>query len=230
MLMRLPSFKLRVKELEKFRSQDLTSSKDYTRLGRYGDNLMFDTCVLDDEEVFAGQDIAGQDMDEKEINVAEKEVSIADQVTTAGEVVTTANVEISTASPPETTITDDLTLAQTLIEIRSKAIMEEPEKPTKRKDQIRHDEEVAQRLQAQLQAELEEEDRLVRHREEEANIVSWDNHNQLKNKSFDDIHKLFDKSIRRVNTFVDMDTELVEGSEKRTREELMQESAKKQKV
>ncbi|GJX19473.1 hypothetical protein Tco_0222150, partial [Tanacetum coccineum] len=48
-------------------------------------------------------------------------------------------------------------------------------KPTKRKDQIRNDEEVAQRLQAQLQVELEEEDRLVRQREEEANIVSWDN-------------------------------------------------------
>ncbi|GKC60878.1 hypothetical protein Tco_1088476 [Tanacetum coccineum] len=33
----------------------------------------------------------------------------------------------------------------------------------------------ALRLQAQMQAELEEEDRLVRQREEEANIVSWDN-------------------------------------------------------
>ncbi|GJU35325.1 hypothetical protein Tco_1183679 [Tanacetum coccineum] len=53
--------------------------------------------------------------------------------------------------------------------------MEEPEKPTKKKDQIRHDEEVSQRLQAQMQAELEEEDMLVRQREKEANIVSWDN-------------------------------------------------------
>ncbi|GJU74155.1 hypothetical protein Tco_1265560 [Tanacetum coccineum] len=55
-------------------------------------------------------------------------------------------------------------------------------------------------------------------------------HSQLKNKSLDDIQKLFDKSTKRVNTFVDMDTELVEGSEKRVGEELMQESAKKQKV
>ncbi|GKD63769.1 hypothetical protein Tco_1305877, partial [Tanacetum coccineum] len=38
-------------------------------------------------------------------------------------------------------------------------------------------------------------------------------HNQLKNKRFDDIKKLFDKAIKRVNTFVDMDTKLVEGSE-----------------
>ncbi|GKC17041.1 putative ribonuclease H-like domain-containing protein, partial [Tanacetum coccineum] len=73
---------------------------------RYGDDLMFDTYVLDDKEVFAGQDMA-----EKEINVAEKEVSTADPVTTAGEVVTTASVEISAAKPNETTITDDLTIA-----------------------------------------------------------------------------------------------------------------------
>ncbi|GJR62966.1 hypothetical protein Tco_1505128 [Tanacetum coccineum] len=40
-------------------------------------------------------------------------------------------------------------------------------------------------------------------------------HNQLKNKSFNDIQKLFDKAMKRVNTFVDMDTESVEGSEVR---------------
>ncbi|GKD59205.1 hypothetical protein Tco_1296714 [Tanacetum coccineum] len=37
-------------------------------------------------------------------------------------------------------------------------------------------------------------------------------HNQLKNKIFDDIQKLFDKAMKRVNIFVDMDTELVEDS------------------
>ncbi|GJX51761.1 hypothetical protein Tco_0278606 [Tanacetum coccineum] len=46
----------------------------------------------------------------------------------------------------------------------------------KEKDQIRHDKEVAQRHSSQhAKLELEEEDRLVRQREEEANIVSWDN-------------------------------------------------------
>ncbi|GKD98036.1 hypothetical protein Tco_1381933 [Tanacetum coccineum] len=124
--------------------------------GRYGDNLIFDI------------------------------VSTADPVTNV-------SVKVTIASATTTT-NDDLTLAQTLMEIRSarpkakgvvfreqgesttitirpqqeplkdkgKGIMEEPEKPTKRKDQIRHDEEVAQRLQAQMQAELEEEDMLVR--------------------------------------------------------------------
>ncbi|GJZ28423.1 hypothetical protein Tco_0573070 [Tanacetum coccineum] len=58
------------------------------------DNLMFDT------------------------DVAEKEVSAANPVTTAGEVVTTANVEVTTSNAPTTTI-DELTLAQTLIEIKA---------------------------------------------------------------------------------------------------------------
>ncbi|GJT35800.1 hypothetical protein Tco_0926219 [Tanacetum coccineum] len=61
--------------------------------GRYSDNLMFDTGVLDNEEVFVGQDMV-----EKEI-----------PVTIAGDVVTTASVEIP----------DKLALAQTLIEIES---------------------------------------------------------------------------------------------------------------
>ncbi|GKB09420.1 retrovirus-related pol polyprotein from transposon TNT 1-94 [Tanacetum coccineum] len=55
-------------------------------------------------------------------------------------------------------------------------------------------------------------------------------HNQLKNKSFDEIQKLFDKAMKRVNTFVDMDTELVEDSSKREGTKLEQEVTKKQKV
>ncbi|GJT89887.1 putative ribonuclease H-like domain-containing protein [Tanacetum coccineum] len=152
--------------------------------GRYGDEEMFYICVLDDEEVFAGYDMA-----EKEINVAEKEVSIADPVTTGGEVVTTASVEISTASPTKTVIADDLTLAQTLIEIKSakpkvkrvvigehsesttrtrpqqlpskdkgKGIMVEEPVKMKKKDQINLDEELA----FKLQAKEEEEERLAR--------------------------------------------------------------------
>ncbi|GKB35892.1 hypothetical protein Tco_0880834 [Tanacetum coccineum] len=65
------------------------------------DNLMFDTSVLDEQEV-----------------KVENEVSTADLVITAGEVVTTANVEVNTDSATTTTI-DELTLAQTLIEIKA---------------------------------------------------------------------------------------------------------------
>ncbi|GJY73050.1 hypothetical protein Tco_0477481 [Tanacetum coccineum] len=49
----------------------------------------------------------------------------------------------------------------------------------------------------------------------------------LKNKSFDSIRKMFDRAFKRVNTFVDFRTYLVEGSSKRAGEELEQESTKK---
>ncbi|GKE08826.1 hypothetical protein Tco_1412377, partial [Tanacetum coccineum] len=52
----------------------------------------------------------------------------------------------------------------------------------------------------------------------------------LKNRSFDYIQKMFDRSFKRVNTFVDFKTNLVEGSSKRAEEELEQESTKKQNV
>ncbi|GKB46523.1 hypothetical protein Tco_0897276 [Tanacetum coccineum] len=44
---------------------------------------------------------------------------------------------------------------------------------------------------------------------------------------FDDIQKLFDKAMKRVNTFVDMDTELVEGSKEGAKTEIAQESSSK---
>ncbi|GJV93014.1 hypothetical protein Tco_1540827 [Tanacetum coccineum] len=66
---------------------------------------------------------------------------------------------------------------------------------------------------------------------------------QLKNKSFEEIQKLFDKAMTRVNMFVDKDTELVkesskkaeaemvlESSLKRAGDELEQEKEKKQKI
>ncbi|GJU48859.1 hypothetical protein Tco_1218414 [Tanacetum coccineum] len=263
--------------------------------GRYGDNLMFDTGVLDNE----------QDMAEKEVDMAEKDVSTTDPVTTTSEVVTTANVVVSTAEvttdSTTTTTIDELTLAQTLIEIKAakpkavtiaatttttavtrpkakgvvvqepsefttttspsqpsqfpqvkdkgKAKMVEPKKPLKKKDQIMFDKELAVRLQAEEQGELtiEEKSRLfvapmnkrkkhfVRLIAEEQsrkpptkaqkrntmftylkNIAGY-KHNQLKTKSFEDIQMLFDKEMKRVNTFVDMDTELVKGSETRTK-------------
>ncbi|GJR73264.1 hypothetical protein Tco_0085629 [Tanacetum coccineum] len=62
--------------------------------GRHDDDLMFDTGVLNDEEVFAEQDMI------------EKEVSTADPITTAGEFVATITE-------------DELTLAQALAELKS---------------------------------------------------------------------------------------------------------------
>ncbi|GJZ15673.1 hypothetical protein Tco_0551350, partial [Tanacetum coccineum] len=54
--------------------------------------------------------------------------------------------------------------------------------------------------------------------------------NDLKLKYLDSIHEMFNRAFKRVNTFEDFRTELVEGKEKRAGAELVQESTKKQKV
>ncbi|GJY61984.1 hypothetical protein Tco_0462641 [Tanacetum coccineum] len=68
------------------------------------------------------------------------------------------------------------------------------------------------------------------------NMVGY-KHNQLKSKSYDEIQEMFDKEIKRVNTFVDMNTELVkssetriEGSSKRAGDELEFDNSEKQKI
>ncbi|GKF28770.1 hypothetical protein Tco_0095112 [Tanacetum coccineum] len=104
--------------------------------------------------------------------------------------------------------------------------MEELEKPTKRKDQIRHDEEAEEQEKLSIEEKsklfvqlLEARKKHFAAKAQKRNTMSTYlknmagyKHNQLKNKSFDDIQKLFNKDMKRVNTFVDMDTKLVEGS------------------
>ncbi|GJW96516.1 hypothetical protein Tco_0178324 [Tanacetum coccineum] len=61
---------------------------------------------------------------------------------------------------------------------KGKGIMIEPEVPLKRKDQIALDEQITRDIQAKLDVELIEEQKLARKQEEEANIAlieSWEN-------------------------------------------------------
>ncbi|GJX29556.1 hypothetical protein Tco_0237635 [Tanacetum coccineum] len=184
--------------VESSNNVSLGAQEDVSKLGRKIADLDADSEVTlvdetqeryDEEMLFDVQDdLQGEEVvTEKE--VAEKEISAADPVTTVGEVVTTANVEVTTASAPTTTI-NELTLAQTLIEIKavvtSVATTTTTTRP-KKKDQITMDEEVARNLEAQLQAELEEEERLSRLKEEEANIAlleSWDNTQAMMDTDF----------------------------------------------
>ncbi|GKE27360.1 hypothetical protein Tco_1442744, partial [Tanacetum coccineum] len=251
--------------------------------GRFNDEEMFDAGVLDGKEVFANVEQEVVAVKEVPVEEVEKVFSTA-EVTTAGiEVtteVTTASIEVTTASATTTTV-DDLTLAQTLMEIRSarpkvkgvmiqeqsestttrpqqqpskdkgKGIMVEPEKPTKRKVQI------STRARRARKVDYGREVKIVSTtlRDKKETFCSKEKRNKpptkaqqrsimctylenmegytpknLKSKSFDAIQKLFDRAYKRVNTFEDFRTELVEGNKKRAREELMQESAKKQKV
>nr|GEU63984.1 hypothetical protein [Tanacetum cinerariifolium] len=159
------SLKIRLKNLEK------KASKKTHKLKRLYKIDMFDTSILNDEEV-----------------VVEKEVSTTDPVHTAGELVTTAGVKTSKPKakgivmqePSETPTLTPIDSFQQLLRAKDKgkAKMIEPKKPLKKKDHIMIDEEVARNLEAQMQAELEEEDKLARQNEKEANIAlikSWDN-------------------------------------------------------
>nr|GEX35117.1 hypothetical protein [Tanacetum cinerariifolium] len=76
--------------------------------------------------------------------------------------------------PEEITIRTTTTVPSQSSKDKGKAKIIEPEKPLMKKDQIMIDEEVARNLKAQLQAELEEEERLARQKEEEANIALID--------------------------------------------------------
>ncbi|GJX08547.1 hypothetical protein Tco_0196479 [Tanacetum coccineum] len=158
------------------------------------DNLMFDTDVLEEQEK----------------DVVEKEVSVADPVTTVGETlieIKAAKSKAVTSSATTTTTTrpkargvvvqepsEFKTISSSLQESKllhakdkGKGIMVEPEVPLKKKDQVALDEEMARNLEAQLQAELIEEERIARQKEEEANIAlleSWDNTQAMMDADF----------------------------------------------
>nr|GEX02696.1 hypothetical protein [Tanacetum cinerariifolium] len=134
----------------------------------------------DDAEIFNVNDLHGKEVFvEKELT--NKEVSAAGEVNAASIAIT-----IGVAG---TITTDEITLAQALMEIKTskpkdkgmgKAIMIEEPVKLKKKDQIRIDEEAALKLQAELQVEFEEEQRLAREsaqKEQKANIAlieEWD--------------------------------------------------------
>ncbi|GJR48775.1 hypothetical protein Tco_1316878 [Tanacetum coccineum] len=250
-----------------------------------------DNGVLDGDEVLAESEVTIKD-----VNLSVDEVTLAQALAAlkSAKVQEKANVveepsESITTTPTLTTITVATIITAVKSQDKGKGIMVEEPVKIKKKDQINLDEELAFKLQAK-----EEEERLAREkdqREEEANIVAWDNvqamidadyqmaqqmqdeeqeklsikeksklfvqlldarkkhfvairaqemrnkpptkaqkrntmstylknmtrykHTQLKNKIFDDIQKLFDKAMKRVNTFIDMDTELVEESIKK---------------
>nr|GEY04718.1 hypothetical protein [Tanacetum cinerariifolium] len=130
--------------------------------GRYNDEEMFDTCVLDNEEVVV----------EKE--VADKDVSIVEEVNAASIATSTSKPKekrIVMQEPSEATTTTTTIISSIKSKYKGKSIMVEPEMPIKKKDQISLDEELALKLQAE-----EEEERLAREKAQrikEVNIA-WD--------------------------------------------------------
>ncbi|GJT93589.1 hypothetical protein Tco_1082434 [Tanacetum coccineum] len=199
----IDSLKKRVKKIEKNQKSRTYKLKrlykeDASKQGRKildinaDEDITLDSTHVDtDPDMFGVHDLHG---DEVFIKIKEPVVNAATTTTTTA----------------TTTVADEveMTLAQTLIEIKSakpkakRIVMQEPSEstltsssqkpsqvksqgskdkgkekmiesknPLKKKNQIMYDKEVALNLQAQLQAELEEEERISRQKEEEANIA-----------------------------------------------------------
>nr|GFA63099.1 hypothetical protein [Tanacetum cinerariifolium] len=163
--------------------------------------------VLDLEKAKTAQAKEIADLKKRSTKVAKKEVSTADPVTT---------IEIKAAKPKAIGVT-----VQELSEFRTtsssqpsqllqakdkgKGIMVEPGKLLKKKDQIAFDEEVERKLEAMMKAEMEEEERIAREKDE-ANIVIVE---ERKKKT---------------------QTEVTECGSKRAGDELEQESTKRQRL
>ncbi|GKA48444.1 hypothetical protein Tco_0741402 [Tanacetum coccineum] len=142
---------------------DLDADADVTLVdeaqGRNDDYLMFDTRVFDEHEV------------EVKKAVSTAEVTTVSATTTTIDEPKARGVVVQEPSEFRTTTSSQLPHAKD----KDKAKTIQPEKPLKKKDQILINEEIAQKLQAQLNAELEEEEKLAKQREEDANIAKWDN-------------------------------------------------------
>ncbi|GJT39697.1 hypothetical protein Tco_0939562 [Tanacetum coccineum] len=114
------------------------------------DKEMFDVDTLNGEEVF----------------VARQNENVVEEIVNAAQV-----KGIVLQEPCESTTTTTIS-SQGLSQDKGKGILVEPEKPLKKKDQLKLDEEIA----LKLQAEIDEEERIARAEEEkidEANIA-WD--------------------------------------------------------
>ncbi|GJU21910.1 uncharacterized mitochondrial protein-like protein [Tanacetum coccineum] len=303
------------RRIESSRDEEDLGEEDASKQGMRIHDINADediTLVNDDNEMFDGKRNV---IKEPSVPVSVVSASTKDSAATIAATTTTATIPTLRKGivfqEPGTTTTTTISSqqpSQENVQDKGKGKMVEPEKPMKKKELIRLDEEVA----LKLQAEFDEEVRLAREKaekEQEANVAlteEWDDiqakieadhelaqrlqaqeqeelsdaekatlfvqllekrrkhfaakraeekrnkpptqaqqrkimctylknmegkkPKDLKNKSFDSIQKMFDRAFKRVNTFVDFRTDLVEGSSKRAGEELEQESSKKQKV
>ncbi|GJW10431.1 putative ribonuclease H-like domain-containing protein [Tanacetum coccineum] len=192
--------------------------------------------------------VSVQNVDEEmfDVNVLDEVV----QVSTASNVVSTAS-DATTVSAAKIIITDDIILAQALMEIKSTkpkekgVVIQELERL-----QAQEQEELSIKEKATLSQQLLEKRRkhfTAKRAEKKRNKLPTKSQQRkimcsylknmegyklqdLKFKRFDSIQEMFDRAFKRVNTFEYFRTELLEGKEKRARTKLIQENAKKQKV
>ncbi|GJW29860.1 hypothetical protein Tco_0046735 [Tanacetum coccineum] len=192
---KIPQPKRRVYKPRVESSEESMGEKDASKQGRNSDKTkelnvaedehMFDLSDLADIEVIADQEETIELVEDKgsaEKGAAEDKDSTADPVATAGEIITTINVNLEDSTAVDVSPADDVTLAETLMAIRStkdkgKGIMQELEKleKVKGKDQIEYDvdDSIKARIDddTQLAERLQEEEREQMSVEEQARLL-----------------------------------------------------------
>ncbi|GJT05836.1 hypothetical protein Tco_0840298 [Tanacetum coccineum] len=161
------------------------------------------------------------------------------EINTASTSITTASINITTAEPVTTAtmMEADYDLAQRIqaeeqreltIKERSKLFVKLMDKRKKHVAKLR-----AEEIRRKLPTKAQKRNQLCTY------LKNMDNykHSQSKNKSFEEIQMLFDNTMKWVDSCVPMDSEVVkgsksqaEGSKKRTRKELDEESVEETKA
>ncbi|GJW26374.1 retrovirus-related pol polyprotein from transposon TNT 1-94 [Tanacetum coccineum] len=128
------------------------------------------TTVIEDEYLIIAQTLMTMRSEKSKENAKER-----GSKEKSSESATRPTIEVTMQEPSEPGTRKAVPPSQHDLKDKGKAKMIKLNKLLKKKDQIKFDEEVAKRLAEELDVELEEEERVTIQREEEANLISWDN-------------------------------------------------------
>nr|GEZ70890.1 hypothetical protein [Tanacetum cinerariifolium] len=174
----ITSLKRRVKKLEKKQRSrthklkrlykgreinDIDADEDITLVNDQDDAEMFDVTDLHGEEVFVEKELTDKEVNDEVQKVVEEvveDINIAKLIVDATQVSATGKKDYLQELSESTTTTKIISSKKS--QDKGKSIMVEENVKLKNKDQIRLDEEAALKLQAELQAEFKEEQRLAR--------------------------------------------------------------------
>ncbi|GJT44491.1 hypothetical protein Tco_0953206 [Tanacetum coccineum] len=215
--------------------------------GRNDDNLMFDTGVLDEQEVEVEKVVSTAEVttncsainnnkvDEYDSGL-DRLIEINPQLKPKAVTKLLPYIQLTTDNT-QAMMEADYELAQRLqveeqgeltIEERSKLFVELMDKRKKHFAKLR-----AEEIRRKPPSKAQKRNQMCTYLKNMANYK----HSQLKNKSFEEIQMLFDNTMKWVDLFVPMDSKVVEGSKsqaegskKRIREELESDNSKKQKI
>ncbi|GJZ62789.1 hypothetical protein Tco_0619210 [Tanacetum coccineum] len=216
----------------------IDADEDITLVNDQDDAEMFDVNTLNGDEVLAEQEVAAKDVNfiVDEVTLAQFEntkVSAATTTTTATILTLRKGIVITELEEPVKPKKKDLIRLDEEIASKLQAEFDEEERLAREKDeanvalteewndiQAKSKEENILSLKEQKRRGINQQTKLKNIMCTYLKNMEGKKPKDLKNKSFDSIQKMFDRAFKRVNTFFDFRTDLVEGSLKRAGDEM----------